>query len=96
MPKHVALGIPVRHMNRSKQLIIMFRRKVSCSSYDDVGAMNTRIANEIIVNSDIVGVVLPSNISTYVFVQVAGENNDRYEDTINGKRTTHATPLVLF
>ena len=39
-----------------------------CSSYDDVEAMDTSIAKEIIANSDIFGVVLPSNISTCVFV----------------------------
>ena len=33
--------------------------------------MDTSIANEIIANSDIIGVVLPSNISTCVFEQVA-------------------------
>ena len=58
--------------------------------------MDTRIANEIIANSDIFGVVLPSNVSTCVFVQVAGDNNDKNEDTIDGKRTAHATTLVLF
>ena len=36
VPKHVALGIAVRHTKRSKQLINMFSRKGPCSSYDDV------------------------------------------------------------
>ena len=58
--------------------------------------MDTSIANEIIANSDIFGVVLPSNIITCVFVQVASDTNDKNEDTIDGKRTTHATTLVLF
>ena len=57
--------------------------------------MDTSIANEIIVNSDIFWVVLPLHISTGVFVQVAGDNNDTYEDNIVGKRTTHATTLVI-
>ena len=96
MPKHVALGIAVRHMTRSKELITMLSRMGHFSSYDDVQAMDTCIANEIIAKSDIFGVVLPSNISTGVFVQVAGDNNDIHEDTIDGKRTTHATTRVLF
>ena len=58
--KHVALGIAVRHTKRSKQLITMFSRMGACSSYDDIEAMDTRTANEIIANSDIIGVVLPS------------------------------------
>ena len=89
MPKHVVLGIAVRRMKRSKQLITMFSRMGPCSSYDDVEAMDTSIANEIIANNDIFGVVLPSNISTCVFVQVAGDYNDRYEDvmTVRGLPT---------
>ena len=85
MPKHVALGIAARNMTRSKQLITMLSRKGHCSSSDDVEEMDTSIANEIIAKSDIFGVVLPSNISTGVCVQVAGDNNDINEDTLDGK-----------
>ena len=107
MPKHVALGIAVRHTKRSKQrflwfsvriphggIITMFSRMGQCSSYDDVEAMDTSITNATIANSDIFGVVLPSHISTGVFVQVAGDKN---EDTLlGGMRTTQATTLILF
>ena len=83
MPKHVALGIAVHHMKRSKQLITTFSRMGPCSTYDDVEAMDTSIANEIFANSDILGVLLPSNISTCVFVPIAGYNNDKNKDTID-------------
>ena len=110
MPKHVALGIAVRHTKRSKQLFLWFSVRIphggiitmlsrmgQCSSYDDVEALDTSITNAIIANSDIFGVVLPSNISTGVFVQVAGDKNDKNEDTLlGGMRTTHATTLILF
>ena len=55
--KHVALGIAIRHMTMSKQLITMLSRNGHCSSYADVEAMYTSIANEIIAKSDIFGVV---------------------------------------
>ena len=42
----------------------------------DVEAMDTSITNATIAKSDIFGVVLPSNISTGVFVHVAGDKND--------------------
>ena len=59
--------------------------------------MDTSITNAIIAKSDIFGVVLPSNISTGVFVQVAGDKNDKNEDTLlGGMRTTKATTLILF
>ena len=96
MPKHVALGIAVRHMTRSKQLITMLSRMGHCDSYDDVEATDTSLAQEILAKSDIFGTVLPSNISPGVFVQVAADNNDMTEETLDGKRTTHATTVVLY
>ena len=75
----------------------MLSRMGQCSSYDDVEAMDTSITNATIAKSDIFGVVLPSNISTGVFVQVAGDKNDKNEDTLlAGMRTTQATTLILF
>ena len=47
MPKHVALGIAVRHTKRSKQLITMFSRMGPCSSYDDIEAMDTITAKKV-------------------------------------------------
>ena len=89
MPKHVTLGIAVRHTKRSKQLITMFSRMGPCSSYDDIEAMDTSTANEMIANSDIIGVVLPSNISTCVFEQVSADNNDNMKTllTVTGQPT---------
>ena len=75
-------------------IITMLNIMGQCSSCDDVEAMDTSIANAIIAKSDIVGVVLPSNISTGVFVQVAGYKND--DTLLGGMRTTQATTLTLF
>ena len=72
----------------------MLSRMGQCSSYDDVEAMDTSIANAIIAKSDIFGVVLPSKISTGVFVQVAADKND--DTLLGGMRTTQATTLTLF
>ena len=47
----------------------MLSRMGQCSSYDDVEAMDTSITKATIAKSDIFGVVLPSNISTGVFVK---------------------------
>ena len=75
----------------------MLSRMGQCSSYDDVEAMDTSITNAINAKSDIFGVVLPSHISTGVFVQVAGDKKDINEDTLlDGMRTTQATTLILF
>ena len=74
-------------------IITLLSRMGQCSSYDDVEAMDTSITNATIAKSDIFGVVLPSG----VFVQVAGDKNDKNEDTLlGGMRTTQATTLILF
>ena len=67
----------------------MLSRMGQCSSYDDVEAMDTSIANAIIAKSEIFGVVLPSSISTGVFVHVAGDKN---EDTLLGGRPYEDNP----
>lgn len=40
--------------------------------------------------------MIPSNVIPGVFVQVAGDNNDLTEETLDGKNTTHATTFVLY
>ena len=79
-------------------IITMLSRMGQCSSYDDVEAMDTSIANAIIAKSEIFG-VLPSSISTGVFVQVAGDKMTKMKTlflAVGPMRTTQATTLILF
>ena len=63
-----------------------------CSSYEDVEAVDTNIAREVIAQSNNhLGVITPSYIFPGVFVQAAADNNDINEVTLDGKHTTHST-----
>ncbi|CAH3184664.1 unnamed protein product [Porites lobata] len=95
-PKHIGLAMSVRHMTGSKHLVTMLNRFGHCCSYDDIEVVDTSLALDIIASSENLGAVVPSNISPGVFVQVAGDNNDINEKTLDGKQTTHATTLVLY
>ena len=95
MTKHVSLAISVRHLTGSKQLFTLLSRMGHCSSYDEGEIIDTSLAREILARSELIGVVLPSNILPGGFVQVAGDNNDINEETLGGKKTTHATTLVI-
>ena len=95
-PEHVGLAMSVRHMTGSKLLVMMINRFGHCCSYDDIEVVDTSLALDIIASSENLGAVVPSNISPGVFVQVAGDNNDINEETLDGKQTTHATTLVLY
>ena len=54
---------------------------LNSGSYDNVEAIDTSLAKEMLAKSNIFGVVLPSNISPGVFVQMTGDNNDINEET---------------
>ena len=86
----------VRHLTGSKQLVTMLNHFGHCSSYDTTEIMDTSIANEIIAKSSQRGVVIPSNITPGPFIQIAADNNDLNEETLDGKGTAHATTMVLF
>ena len=95
-PKHVSLGVAVRHMTGSKDLITLLNRIGHSSSYDEVQAIDRSLAKGISMRAEEMGVVLPSNICPGSFVQLAADNNDLREETIDGKQTTHATTVVLY
>ena len=80
MPKHMAVGIAVRHIMRSKQLIIMLSRMCHCDSYDDVEAMDTSLTKDMLAMGDLFALL--SNISVGGLVQEAGDNNDINEESL--------------
>ena len=96
LPKHVSLAMSVRNLTGSEQLITILNRMGHCCSYEEVEVVDTSLANEIIAKSEQTGAVIPSNIHPGVFVQMAADNNDINEETIDGKNTTHATTLVVY
>ena len=95
-PKHVALAMSVHHLTGSKQLVTMLNHFGHCSSYHITEIRDTSIANEIIAKSSQRGVVIPSNITPGPFIQIAADNNNLNEETLDGKGTTHSTTMVLF
>ena len=59
-------------------------------------AFDTSAAKEVLAKTEEFGTVIPSNISSSVFVQLAADNNDINEETLDGKNTTHATTMVVY
>ena len=75
----------------------MLNRMAHCSSYENVEAVDTSIAREMVAQSNNhIGVITPSNIFPGAFVQAAADNNDINEETLDGKHTTHSTTVVLY
>ena len=70
----------------------MLNKMGHCSSYEEVEIIDTCLAKEIIAKSEETGVTIPSNIFPGNFVQMAADNNDINEETVDGKKTQHTLP----
>ena len=86
----------VKHLTRSKQLITLLNTMGHCSSYEEIAQLKTSLTNESFARADYSGVLIATNINPCVFIQMASDNNDINEDTIDGKNTTYATMLAIY
>ena len=96
LPKQVGLAMCVKHLTGSKQLITLLNRMGHFSSYKEIAQLETSLANESLARADYSGVLIPTKINPGVFIQMAVDNNDITEETIDGKNTTHATMLAIY
>ena len=85
----------VHHLTGCKQLVVLLNRMGHSLSYDDLLAIDTSLAVEVLAKVEAYGTVIPSNITEGSFVQVAADNNDLSEETLDGKNTTHATYTTM-
>ena len=67
-----------------------------CSSFVEMRAIDTSTALEVLAKANKFGTVIPSNISPGPFIQIAADNNDLNEETLDGKNTTHAATMVVY
>ena len=67
-----------------------------CCSYDEMRATDTSIAAEVLAKAQEYGTVVPTNTVPGLFLQLAADNTDINEETLDGKNTTHATSMVVF
>ena len=85
----------VQHLTSSKLLIELLNRMGHCVSYDEMRAVNTSIAEEVLAKVEEFGIVIPTNIKPGAFVQIAANNKDLNEEALDSKNTTHATTMVI-
>ncbi len=68
LPKHTSLALCVHHLTSSKRLIELLNRMGHCVSYDEMRAVNTSIAEEVLAKVEAFGTVIPTNIKPGTFV----------------------------
>ena len=90
-PKHLSLGLTIRHWSGSSRLIELLSGFGHCVSHSVVLQYDTALAELQLNSSDIV----PVGYTTQVPSIVIWDNNDFMEETSSGAGTTHNTNGIL-
>ena len=88
MPKHVALGMAVRHLSGSAQLVGLLNGFSYSVSHSFVLEHDTALAQQ---ENERGSIALPSCMKSGVYTTLVWDNNDFGEETLSGKGTTHNT-----
>ncbi len=93
MPKHVLLGMSLRHLTGSAIAITMINRYGHCQSYAKILELDTALAYQVQQTDSL----LPSNIVTdgNKMVHLCWDNFDINEETPSGSGTTHTTHGIV-
>jgi len=97
-PKHVSLAQYIHHYTRSKLLINTLNKLGHCISYPSLKKVDSQAVVDMITKNKTETVPLPSNIinNPSIFLHGAVDNDDFAEETLDGKKTTHVTAMVLY
>ena len=90
MPKHVALGLTMRHMTGSSTLIGILNGLGHSVSHSAVPEHDTVLVNKQVCTDNTV----PEGFSKTIPTTVIWDNNDFREETPSGEGSTHNTNLV--
>ncbi|MEW8548445.1 MAG: hypothetical protein AB2693_33500, partial [Candidatus Thiodiazotropha sp.] len=85
-PKHIGLGVTIKHMTGSKELIRILNRFGHCISYADLIKLDKGFVEQNLSDFDENDTTVPSNILPGIFVQAAADNLDFNEETLDGKK----------
>ena len=100
MPKNVGLGLAVRNLVRSKEIITMLNRNGHCINYWECEEIDTTRATSIKETFKNEGgyytAVVPSNIVPGEFVQSAADNADFLQDTKSGRDSVHVMSIAYY
>ncbi|XP_070538664.1 uncharacterized protein [Ptychodera flava] len=89
-PKHVALGMAVRHLTGSSSILGLLNGLGHCTSHSQILQHDTALAIQ-----QLQGNGIPPGFQEGVFTTLVWDNNDFGEETLTGKGTTHNTNGII-
>lgn len=92
-PKHLLLGVTLKHLTGSTKIVTLVNRMGRCSSYKQVLDLENSMALKTFSTSS----VLPNNINSMgnKFSHFCFDNFDVIEETPSGAGTTHSTHGIV-
>lgn len=93
MAKHVLLGMTLRHMTGSAQLITLLNRLGHCQSYSQVMELETAVCNQIISTESLLPMTISSSLNNVL--HFSWDNFDMSEETPSGAGTTHVAHGIV-
>jgi len=93
MPKHVLLGMSLRHLTGSAEIVTMINRYGHCQSYSKLLELETALAYQAqLEDNSLPSCISPvNNLVTYMCF----DNFDLLEETASGTGTTHSTHGIV-
>ncbi|MES9879419.1 MAG: hypothetical protein ABW185_00875 [Sedimenticola sp.] len=93
MPKHLLLGMSVRHLTGSAELITLLNRFGHCVSYSTLLELETAMCNSIAIRQSVIPPTIQrrGNIVTHL----CWDNFDLLEETPTGAGTTHTAHGII-
>lgn len=109
-PKHIGLGLTLHQMTRSRKLVSLFSKAGHCITYPQLLQIDNTLADLTLSTLDYsTGAVVPphfipapiieqneSNLKPAPILQLTADNIDIQTDTLDGKKSFHATQIVAF
>lgn len=91
MPKHVALGMTLRHMTGSSNIIGLVNGLGHCTSHTTVLEHDSALATLQLQQ----GKLVPDGFAKSLHTTLVWDNNDFTEETLTGQGTTHNTNGII-
>ena len=93
MPKHLLLGMTIRHMTGSAEIITILNRFGHCSSYSALLELETAMCKSVTERNTVLSPKIQQN--GHRVIHLCWDNFDLCEEAPSGHGTTHSTHDIV-
>lgn len=95
MPKHVLLGMTLRHLTGSAEIVTIINHFGHCQSYSQILELETAMCNSISSSGNVLPATIDVNEGINKVLHLCWDNFDLTEETPTGAGTTHTAHGIV-